>query len=47
MMAQPFTGETYLGLPGTAIYRRGSETRGRELEEISGEEALLTEAIIP
>ena len=27
LMAQPFTGETYLGLPGTAIYRRGSETR--------------------
>lgn len=25
LMAQPFTGETYLGLPGTTIYRRGSE----------------------
>ena len=27
LMAQPFTGETYLGLPGTAIYRRGDEMR--------------------
>ena len=27
LMAQPFTGETYLGLPGVAIYRRGSDTR--------------------
>jgi histidinol phosphatase-like enzyme (inositol monophosphatase family) len=27
MMAQPFTGETYLGLPGTAVYRRQGETR--------------------
>lgn len=27
LMAQPFTGETYLGLDGTAIYKRGTETR--------------------
>ena len=27
LMAQPFTGEIYLGLPGTAFYRRGGETR--------------------
>jgi len=27
LMAQPFTGETYLGLPGTAVYRRHGETR--------------------
>jgi histidinol phosphatase-like enzyme (inositol monophosphatase family) len=27
LMAQPFTGETYLGLNGIATYRRGSETR--------------------
>ena len=27
LMAQPFTGETYLGLPGTTIYKRGAETR--------------------
>lgn len=27
LMAQPFTGEVYLGLPGTAVYRRGGETR--------------------
>jgi histidinol phosphatase-like enzyme (inositol monophosphatase family) len=26
LMAQPFTGETYLGLPGEASYRRGGET---------------------
>jgi histidinol phosphatase-like enzyme (inositol monophosphatase family) len=26
LMAQPFTGETYIGLPGTALYRRGAET---------------------
>lgn len=27
LMAQPFTGETYLGLPGGAWYRRHGETR--------------------
>jgi histidinol phosphatase-like enzyme (inositol monophosphatase family) len=27
LMAQPFTGETYLGLPGSAIYRRGDDIR--------------------
>ena len=27
LMAQPFTGETYLGLPGTALYRRGGESQ--------------------
>jgi len=27
LMAQPFTGETYLGLPGGAWYRRNGETR--------------------
>src|SRR3569623_2115891 len=27
LMAQTFTGETYLGLPGTAIYKRSAETR--------------------
>ena len=27
LMAQPFTGETYLGLPGTTIYRRNGETK--------------------
>ncbi|MBN9305962.1 MULTISPECIES: histidinol-phosphatase [unclassified Devosia] len=27
LMAQPFTGETYLGLPGTAVYSRHGETR--------------------
>jgi len=27
LMAQPFTGETYLGLPGASIYWRGDETR--------------------
>jgi histidinol phosphatase-like enzyme (inositol monophosphatase family) len=27
LMAQPFTGEVYLGLPGASIYRRGDETR--------------------
>jgi len=27
LMAQPFTGETYLGLPGTSLYRRGGETK--------------------
>jgi histidinol phosphatase-like enzyme (inositol monophosphatase family) len=27
LMAQPFTGETWLGLNGTSIYRRGSDTR--------------------
>jgi len=26
LMAQPFTGEVYLGLPGTAIYQRGGVT---------------------
>ena len=26
LMAQPFTGETYLGLPGEATYRRGGES---------------------
>jgi histidinol-phosphatase len=26
LMAQPFTGETYLGLPGESIYLRGGET---------------------
>ena len=25
MMAQPFTGETYLGMPGQSLYRRGGE----------------------
>lgn len=25
LMAQPFTGETYLGLPGRTVYRRGEE----------------------
>ena len=25
MMAQPFTGETYLGMPGQSLYRRGAE----------------------
>lgn len=27
LMAQPFTGETYLGLAGEAVYRRGGEQR--------------------
>jgi histidinol phosphatase-like enzyme (inositol monophosphatase family) len=27
LMAQPFTGETYLGLPGSATYRRGGDIR--------------------
>jgi len=27
LMAQPFTDETYIGLPGTSLYRRGGETR--------------------
>ena len=27
LMAQPFTGETWLGLDGTSIYRRGGEIR--------------------
>ena len=26
LMAQPFTGETWLGLPGESLYRRGSDT---------------------
>ena len=35
-------------LPGIfLVWRHMPETRGRELEEISGEEALLTEAAIP
>ncbi len=27
LMAQPFTGETYVGLPGSAFYRRNGETK--------------------
>jgi fructose-1,6-bisphosphatase/inositol monophosphatase family enzyme len=27
LMAQPFTGETYIGLDGTSIYRRNGESR--------------------
>jgi len=35
LMAQPFTGETYLGLPGTAIYRRNGETRPLKTSRIT------------
>jgi len=35
LMAQPFTGETYLGLPGEALYLRGAESQALRTSRVT------------